>query len=442
MELKVFLLPFINFILFLPTTLLCLAPAHNHLREKWSRAVIRLSVLITCTAIVLSFFAIYISRDWNILYLPAFIVIFCGYHFSMDLHISQSLSIFLLVCAFTTFICNFAIVFDAFLHPNGNLADFSFTASIVETSLVLLFCFLLAYPAAKYGGYLIDHLQQHNVWFAACIVSSLFFIFNQVMVVRKYSTLHTNKVGIAYIAVMSIMFILLIFLCVIFYFMVNAIIKTAELDNRNHILEMQEKQYESLQQYLNEDSKVRHDFRQTIYTLKELSSAKDYNTLDDYLSRYIDIIPQRNTQSFCQDNALNALLNHYYQLALADNIKIEMEVAIPDKLHIDSISLCSIVGNILENAIIACSEISEEERFIHLVISKEQGQEIYIAVSNSFNGKTRQKNGRYLSTHKGGNGIGLISVAATSEQHGGSATFSHDDKIFYSNIMLVDKNEP
>ena len=442
MGLKDFLLPFINFMLFLPTTLLCLAPAHNHLRERWSHAVIRLSILITCTAVALSFFALYISRDWNFLYLPAFIIIFCGYHFAMNVHISQSFSIFLLVCAFTTSISNFSIVFDAFLHPDGNLADFSFTASIFEITLVLLFCSLTAYPAAKFGGYLIDHLQQHDVWWSAGIVSTLFFIFNQVMVVRKYSTLHTNMVGAAYIAVMSIMFILLIFLCIVFYFMVSAIIKKAELDDRNHILEMQEKQYESLQQYLNEDAKVRHDFRQTIYTLKELSSAKDYNTLDDYLSRYIDIVPQKNTQSFCQDNALNALLNHYYQRALKDNIKTDIEVSLPGKLHMDSISLCSIVGNILENAIIACSELPESKRFIHLVISKEQGQEIYIAVSNSFNGKTRQKNGRYLSTHKGGNGIGLISVTATSEQHGGSASFTHDDKVFYSNIMLVDKNEP
>lgn len=442
MGLKDFLLPFINFMLFLPTTLLCLTPAHNHLRERWSHAVIRLSILITCTAVALSFFSLYISRDWNFLYLPAFIIIFCGYHFAMNVHISQSFSIFLLVCAFTTSISNFSIVFDAFLHPDGNLADFSFTASIFEITLVLLFCSLTAYPAAKFGGYLIDHLQQHDVWWSAGIVSTLFFIFNQVMVVRKYSTLHTNMVGAAYIAVMSIMFILLIFLCIVFYFMVSAIIKKAELDDRNHILEMQEKQYESLQQYLNEDAKVRHDFRQTIYTLKELSSAKDYNTLDDYLSRYINIVPQKNTQSFCQDNALNALLNHYYQRALKDNIKTDIEVSLPGKLHMDSISLCSIVGNILENAIIACSELPESKRFIHLVISKEQGQEIYIAVSNSFNGKTRQKNGRYLSTHKGGNGIGLISVTATSEQHGGSASFTHDDKVFYSNIMLVDKNEP
>lgn len=442
MELKNFLLPFMNFMLLFPTTILCLAPAHDHLREKWSFAVIRLSVLIICTAVVLSFFAMYLSYYWNILYVPAFAVVFCGYHFATKLHISQSFSIYLLVCALTTFISNFSIVFDAFLHPDGNLSDFSFTASIVELTFVLLFCCLAAYPAAKYGGYLISHLQQPDVWWTAGIVSSLFFIFNQIMVVRKYSTLHTNMVGAAYIAVMPIMFIMLIFLCIIFYFMVSAIIKKAELDDRNHILEMQEKQYESLQQYLNEDAKVRHDFRQTIYTLKELSSAKDYNTLDDYLSRYINIVPQKNTQSFCQDNALNALLNHYYQRALKDNIKTDIEVSLPDKLHMDSISLCSIVGNILENAIIACSELPESKRFIHLVISKEQGQEIYIAVSNSFNGKTRQKNGRYLSTHKGGNGIGLISVTATSEQHGGSASFTHDDKVFYSNIMLVDKNEP
>ena len=49
-----------------------------------------------------------------------------------------------------------------------------------------------------------------------------------------------------------------------------------------------------------------------------------------------------------------------------------------------------------------------------MVISEEQNRELYITVSNSFSGKFKKKGDRYLSTHKGGNGIGLISIAATA----------------------------
>ena len=51
--------------------------------------------------------------------------------------------------------------------------------------------------------------------------------------------------------------------------------------------------------------------------------------------------------------------------------------------------------------------------------------------------------GRYQTTHKGGNGIGLISVAATASNYGGSAEFTHDDMVFYSDIILINKkSEP
>ena len=62
-------------------------------------------------------------------------------------------------------------------------------------------------------------------------------------------------------------------------------------------------------------------------------------------------------------------------------------------------------------------------------LSEEQNRELYIAISNSYSGKLNQKKDRYLSTHKGGNGIGLISVAATAVRYGGTADYSHDDDI-------------
>ena len=181
------------------------------------------------------------------------------------------------------------------------------------------------------------------------------------------------------------------------------------------------------------------DFRQTIYTLKELSAEKDYASIEEFLRRYVDALPQKDTEFFCRDNALNALLNHYSRQAKEQDTKLKIEVGLPEKLEIDSVDLCSIIGNILENAMIACVQIPAARRFVNLIISVEQGDELYIAASNGFNGKVLQRGNRYLSTHKGGNGIGLVSVAATAGRYSGTADFTHDSKVFYSNVMLVNK---
>lgn len=62
--------------------------------------------------------------------------------------------------------------------------------------------------------------------------------------------------------------------------------------------------------------------------------------------------------------------------------------------------------------------------------------QLYIVAVNSFNGVARQRDGRYVSTKSDGSGVGLASVAATAENYGGVAQFSHEGKLFYSNIAI------
>ena len=114
--------------------------------------------------------------------------------------------------------------------------------------------------------------------------------------------------------------------------------------------------------------------------------------------------------------------------------------AVPDfdwKYHeFRTYELLTRIGNILENAVRACCDLPLDKRFIRLIVSWENPQEIYIAIANSYCGPLRQIENRYLSTHKGGSGIGLLSVAATAARYDGTATFTHDGTIFYSDVVL------
>ena len=439
MTLQGFFTSFLTYLTMFPAAVLCLAPVRNHLRFKRSRTLFTAAGLIALSAVICSVLENTFSLDFNTLYLPVIALLFFAYHRFLTLHISQSLGMFVLIMTFYSFLVNFSIIFDALRYPDRDLVDFSLSAAVFLLVLGIAFSCLTCYPMAKYGSFLLEHLQQVRIWMVSVLISATFFFFNLRMVIHHYSTLHTNMVGIAYVTVMTMMFVLFSLLCVIFYFIVNALVKKAEIEDRNHILEMQEKQYASLQRYIDADTKARHDFRQTIYALTELSEEKDYPAIDEYLHRYRDALPEKDTTDFCSDHAMNALLNHYLRKAESGEIRTDLKVILPEINHIDSIDLCSIVGNILENAITACLDIPKERRFIRMVISEEQNRELYIAVSNSCSGKFKKKGDHYLSTHKGGNGIGLISIAATAARYGGTADYSHDDTVFYSDVVLVNK---
>ena len=139
---------------------------------------------------------------------------------------------------------------------------------------------------------------------------------------------------------------------------------------------------------------------------------------------------------FCDNTAVNALLNFHMQTASARDIELNWEIDLPEKLGISDIDLCSIIGNILENAITACEGIPAQERFIDLSIRPDPDGHLYIIASNPFDGELRLDGTVYLSTHENGSGIGLSSISSTAAGYGGRAQFRHQEHEFYTDVVI------
>jgi len=162
----------------------------------------------------------------------------------------------------------------------------------------------------------------------------------------------------------------------------------------------------------------------------------DIDALREYLDNYIKTMPDNSYVSYTKNTAVNSILNYYADDSTKYNIKLNWNVSFPTTSTISDIDACNIIGNILENAIIACTETEEKRRFIDLTIRYEEDSAIYIACTNSFGRPLKIKNGIYLSTHRNGSGIGLQSIQVSAAGYGGIARFSHEDGEFYSEVML------
>ena len=167
-----------------------------------------------------------------------------------------------------------------------------------------------------------------------------------------------------------------------------------------------------------------------------LVSYGDLSKVRAFLDEYLSSQPQKETVSFCENSAVNALLNYYLQMAKRSDIREDWEVSMPDKLSPTDTDLCSILGNILENAILACNEVPMAERFIDLTICTKADSMLCIVVTNSFDGNASIDGNTYISTREHGSGLGLRSIKETAEKYGGSARFSHEGKEFYSDVLL------
>ncbi|MCR5788583.1 MAG: ATP-binding protein [Lachnospiraceae bacterium] len=434
-----FLFSFLCHLPFVPAAFLCLFPMQNQLRTGLGKTILKTLLFLTVLISAAGLLELYPPFSYYRLLPFLFIICLIFFQRSVYAHFCKTFCLLVLVCAIMSFIANFANAYDAMRHPTSDIDHFSTEAAVLQAFLSVICVLLLLYPFRVFGGRLIDQFHLRRVWYTSSLVSLFFLIINLLMVPRHYETMHVNNVALFYWTALPLMFCLLLLLCVIFYFIVSGLLEAALNEKRVNILEMQETQFAKQQKYLESITRERHDFKHTIRALKSLADTNDLEGIRHYLEQYLNAMPQNEVKSFCKNAAVNAVLNYYHQWAEDEHISCRFRIELPDDLLIPELELCSIIGNILENAVFACNEMKEEkkaERFIDLTITTRHRFSLYIVATNSFNGKVKEKNGHYYSTQSKGTGVGLSSVLSIAELLGGMASFSHEGTEFYSDVML------
>lgn len=123
--------------------------------------------------------------------------------------------------------------------------------------------------------------------------------------------------------------------------------------------------------------------------------------------------------------------------AKQEGIDISAQLSVPPALsNTQETDLCIIVGNLLENAVEACSRMTSGQRFIRMG-SRFQHGVLAITVDNSFPGDSiRRRDGVFLSSKRDSEGTGLSSVKAATEKYGGAVRFEAKDGVFLSSVYI------
>ena len=426
----------LSFMMVVPAQALCLLPMCHQFRRGWKRTILIMAALNAVSLPLAAFVTWHFSLDINYVLLPLLLVFFGFYQFCLKCPVSKSLSTFLSVCALMAILCNLTCAIEASMDPSIGADTLSVRSALLQLGVNALAAGILAFPFLKYGSKLMDQLNLQKIWYMTIPFSAVLIICNLFIRPLKYETLFVNNVFRSFMFSIFSFLTLWNLLCVIYYQIVIGVMNASRTLERVRMLEMQESQFESQREYMESFSRTRHDFRQNILTMKNLYHEGDYTRLGEYIDEYYDSLPSPETKQYCQNGALNALLNFYAGKAKENGIRASFRIDIPRKISVSDVDLCTIIGNILENAIAACMDLPEEERMLSLS-GLVQNHRLYIVATNTFNGIIRQWNGEYLSLRHSGNGIGLNSVRASAEKYHGKAEFSHNEKEFQSNVLLV-----
>ena len=358
----------------------------------------------------------------DLVFFAVIIMCFVFYYRMVKCGLGEKLAIFFLAIALLSFMSDYAIAVDAWIHPTENRSDSCVMATGVQLIFSVSLTLLLAHLLLKYGCRLVDQLFHARVWYVMIPAPLIFSAGNYVIQPRDYSHLYFGNMFFLYLFVLSGMFLLMLIIYVSFYFVAMELIQSLDQRERIQLMQMQEHQYIAQQKYIEESSRIRHDFRQSAITMLNLAEQNDVEALNEI-------------RAWCRNLSVNALLNYYETLLEMYGVRRRWEISLSD-CKISDNDLCGMLGNLLENVYHGCLTAKEGERFHHFSVLLKNERDLYIVSSNSFDNEVRKKDGKYASSRKDGSGIGLSSIRITAEKYNGTARFSHDDKVFYIDVVM------
>ena len=133
------------------------------------------------------------------------------------------------------------------------------------------------------------------------------------------------------------------------------------------------------------------------------------------------------------------MLVYYCDRARQLGMTPDVKAAVPADIGLNNADLCSIVGNLLENAVEALQSQESGTRLLRVRIRVDDGhpRTMFIAVDNSHGNRIVRKGDRFLSTKHDGEGLGTASICNIAKRNHGTANFAYDDAMFQASVMVA-----
>lgn len=177
----------------------------------------------------------------------------------------------------------------------------------------------------------------------------------------------------------------------------------------------------------------RHDMRHHLSILADLIKREDYTETLEYLENIGDYLSMHQEKISTGNTAMDSIVNYMAGVAEQENIQLNCEVEIPEKLQIAAFDLNGIISNLLDNAIKVVQLLpAEYEKTIHLTMRYTRGL-LFLAVENPYTAAAQR------AAKEQGHGLGLKSVQMAVEKYDGTLKFTDCQNRFRVEIILYEK---
>lgn len=397
--------------------------------------VITISIInylnINWVILITPHFALYPTRLIMTALLVVFSFIFCNGNISEKILWSFIPMLILAIADMIPIIVMSAITNQsAFeLEPFG---IYRFIMTLLHIAIVVGACLLLA------------HAQKRKlcipVWL--CIILIVILILGTLSVDIMIDHIAVGAQNGIFTFNLSDLALLLTFLVIIISILILVTrVGILSFENMEYALEMQQKTLENkafqdIEIAMTQLRELKHEMKNNFIIMHGLLQNKKYDELSTYFNTLHGEIDQATDFIITEIPTLNSLLYSKILLMKTEQIVFSHQINIAKDIPIQPLDLCSISGNLLDNAIEATKKLEISSRYIRFSMKQYENM-LIIKMENSYNGITKQSGKRYLSTKAGRNhGLGLRHIERIVKSYKGHIHITPTNAIFAVTVVL------
>lgn len=332
---------------------------------------------------------------------------------------------------YLTFMCiemSVVLVMGYIDFPLFKHSVFSSTLGIV---LIRCFSFMVVLVMSGFKN-IKSGINIPNVYWLSILLVPTSSIVIMVILFEK-GKLHSN--------VLFVCVTLLMLINITTFYLYDKIIISAE-NKTKMLLSLQqnayyEKQLELMKASMTEIKILRHDLKNQLSAIQSIAKTGDVQALNNHIETLIGT--RELTKPFANSGNVNidSILNFKIFEAEQAGIQTSLLLSIPETIEISSVDLCTVLGNLIDNAVQAAGKLDKENRKMSLAMRYDK-KRIIITISNTFNGKIIYDGDKIVSSHENKieHGLGLLSVKNTVERCDGIMDIEHTTDTFTATVII------
>ena len=436
MNLALFGRYFLDFALLYPSAFLCLASLWEKLRTPRRTACIAAGCItllcIGCAALCTVF-----GLSSNSL-LPAIVLVsfwLLRWRVTPEVTVSQTAFLFSISAVMMAVCSLLSTVLNAQAEISNPRTVCLASTALLRLGLAAVLTVLFWFTAVQWSRWLLREYSGEAFWQSAWPLPALYAVFLVYCMPLNPSVVLVGRLKIISVLAVSISLFGIFLLLYEMYRVAREFARNARLDRENQLLAMESRRYMELQTYLDNTRRLRHDFRQHLHVIAGLTETGQLEELKSYLHQYESELSEHRP-SLCANAAVDALAGYYDHAAGQQGVPVEWKLALPRQLPMPEADLCTILGNLLENALHASQKLPPEQRRVQVMAQMLSPAMLGLVVENRYDGMLKKQQGILRSTKHEGTGIGLVSAETVVHKYNGSLHLETEEHLFRVNVLL------